>query len=109
MEDSTITKVSFVLTLIGIAGVAATAYLAEPYELDTISESDIGKIVKLQGVAESVRRSGDALFLEVDGFRIVQFSAEETNIKDGYRIEVTGRVSLYKGNLEIIADSVKNI
>lgn len=78
-------------------------------EIEELSSSDTGKIVTVEGevVSSSFRKNN--LFLTVeDGtgrIKIVMFDATK-NIREGERAVIEGEVTLYRGELEIIADSI---
>ncbi len=86
-------------------------------KIEELGEADVDRIVRLEGKALEVsRHSKGHFFLEIDdGTReipvaIFSKTAEQEGIKDieeGRPIEVIGRVSIYKGALEIIAFEVE--
>src|SRR3989344_5234310 len=73
----------------------------------TIGEKDAGKIVTIGGIVEEVKTVSDTTLMIVNGTKIVSFGNE--NIKKGERIQATGRVQIYNGEPEIVADSIRKV
>ena len=105
IEDESISKVSIFFAILGILALGFIVVISSPIEVTEIGENDIGKVVIVKGEAEGVRVSGNTVFLSINDIKIVKFSRD--NIQEGDPITVTGRVSLYKGELEIIADKLE--
>ena len=100
-------KASLVCALLGISGLAFVVYAYEPPAVGTIGEKDAGKIVTIGGIVEEVKTVSDTTLMIVNGTKIVSFGNE--NIKKGERIQATGRVQIYNGEPEIVADSIRKV
>lgn len=107
MDDYTLRKTCLLLAVAGVAGLAVAGMMAEPVTVGSVNEEDIGKIVRITGEASNVDYASSATFMEVNGVKIVRFAT--VPVKDGDAVEVTGRVSLYRGELEIVADEIRGV
>jgi DNA/RNA endonuclease YhcR with UshA esterase domain len=107
MEDSSVARASLFFSIIGVVLIGFLLLTSTSPEVDTISEGDIGKIVIIKGnVSDVVHRSGFTFF-DVKGIEMVKFSNEE--LKEGEYVEISGRVALYRGELEIIVEQIKKL
>ena len=107
MDDDALRKICLLLAVAGIGGLAVAGLLAEPVAVSGVNEEDIGKIVRMTGEASKVSHAPSVTFIEINGVKIVRFAA--TPVKDGDIVEVTGRVSLYRGDVEIVAESIRGV
>lgn len=107
MDDNALRKLCLLLAVAGIGGLAVAGLLAEPVAVTGVGEEDIGKIVKMTGEASKVAHASGTTFIEINGVKIVRFAA--TQVNDGDIVEVTGRVSLYRGGVEIVAERIRGV
>lgn len=116
MEDKTITGLSFLLAIAGIAGLWAVSTILKPeaVRIADIDASDSGKIVKIDGVLVSVIERDGNYFLKVsDGaeIRAVIFKGATgrvpaSSLANGSAVSLTGQVMLYRGEPEILVQSL---
>ena len=116
MRDETLLKLSLVIAVIGILGLFLYVQNRGPTMLSVYQMEDmIGGKVMLSGVVNSAYTSKDGhTFLQIsDGtgqITVVAFTGSGINadwIKKGESVSVEGRVSEYKGELEIIASNIR--
>lgn len=109
-----LTKLCIICTALGIVLMIIVSDKVSPGQsnISSITERDINKAVSIKGTVNNVLNKGAALtLLEVqdskNSITVVLFSPGENNLKKGDFVEVSGRVSVYNSNLQIIADSIK--
>ena len=109
---------SLVLAIVGIAGLWFVSAGAEPLKigLSSITEAEIGKYVQVTGMVSRITEveSGYFMTLEDNGEAIKTIFWKSSGIsmdgiEKGSSVDVTGRVALYQGELEIIADGVSAV
>mgnify|MGYP001559102323 CR=1 FL=1 len=117
IDDYFIRKISVATSLLGIVFLAVFLPQFSPKEtqIREISESNLGEIVLVKGIAQNVQFKKNTLTLDVFGtakIHAVKFYPTEKELEiavEGNFLEITGTVKKYKGNLEIEAKSVKKI
>lgn len=111
MKDSALLKIALIWSLIGIFILLLVAVYTEPREI-AISELDkhIDEVVVVSGFIDYVNYKEKISFIDLRGYsgdiQIVVFDDMNKSISIGDQIAVKGKVSLYKGDLEIIADEI---
>ncbi|MFB6190857.1 MAG: exodeoxyribonuclease VII large subunit, partial [Candidatus Nanohaloarchaea archaeon] len=85
----------------------ASLYISlEHVEIGEIEKSWSGKNVKISGEVTSFSRSSGHAFFQVNDstgeIQVVDFDSQ-LQLREGEDVNVTGRVALYRGQLEIIA------
>jgi len=116
LDDKTIFRVSIALAAAGIILLTLAAYFLQPAKIaiSEIDESQVGKVARITGTIESISGT-DTRFLKLsDGYgsiTIVVFEREARNIdmeglKVGEEISLTGKISLYRGEIEVILSSL---
>lgn len=109
MQDSTLLKMALLTSIIGLILLAIILSTMNFEEVDISQTRDLeeGMSIKVSGVVERVNSK--------DGFSVLSIRKEEmisvvvfdsVNITKGQRIEVRGRIKDYKGEKELIADSI---
>ncbi|GEM_PF-2488516 len=117
MDDATLAKASLIVALAGIAGIAAVSYTLEPEStfIADIDGADSGKIMKVTGSLSGLSQRDGNYFLTIDdGSEIdaVIFESDArkmgglAGLKKGASVEATGRVAVYRGELEIIVQAL---
>ena len=116
MNDITIAKISLVMTIIGIVALLGIVMIMEPVrmEIRQIDETDAGKIVKVYATIESIRMPDETAFLmlndgsgNITGVIFKSSSINSTEFNKGDNVITTGRVSVYKGKIEIIVEGME--
>lgn len=81
-----------------------------PHEpgLEEIDPSWTGETARVEGEINSKTYTGGNLFLELGNrnLTVVQFEAEDC-FREGEEVAVEGKVRIYQGEMEIIADSIE--
>ena len=118
-SDDSLKNLSLLLSVVGIIGMLVIASVTEPIEvsLGEISEEFIGKYVRTSGKVEKLRFHEDGhVFLTLASgnskLKLVIFAnvAKKLPINElevGREIEVMGRVSEYRGELEIVVENLR--
>lgn len=81
----------------------------EIVQISEVNSSDIGEKVRLQGEISKYQNVGEHGFFQLEennsSVEVADFSKKRT-FKNGEKVTVTGRVTLYHGKLEIIAEDI---
>lgn len=113
MQESTLLKVSLIVSLIGIFLILL---ISEKISLPTsninlINETHIDKNVKVKGIVESIAETPGLIILTLKdttgSITVIIFKDEELKLEKNSLIEVEGTVVKYKNKLEINAKKVK--
>jgi len=113
-----LTKISLAISIIGIGAIAILSLAIQPEQtkISSIDNSYTGRIVSISGTIKSSYSSNGNAFLEIDGggkIKAVMFENDAKNspwvyeIRKGDNVSATGKIQIYKNEIEIIADSVK--
>lgn len=113
-----LTKLSIICTVIGIALliVVSDKVGAPTSKVSSLTTKDINKAVTIKGTVKSITTKGSALTMldiqeKESSIKVVlfgqSFGQSKNNIKKGDFIEIVGRISIYKDELQIIADTVR--
>ncbi|MFB6208361.1 MAG: hypothetical protein ABEJ69_03355 [Candidatus Nanohaloarchaea archaeon] len=104
-------RLSVVLAVIGLGLMSVAAVKMQPEEMsaDDIDESMVGKPVKLNGTIHDYYTDDETEFFELHdetgSIKVVNFDPRQRKGL-GHPITVTGEVSLYKGELEVVAREI---
>ncbi len=126
VTDQLIFKVAIVTTLIGIIGMLVFASSIEPKEIEIkeITRNNIGEIVSVTGVVESVKMSssGKSCFLELnDGtskINVIVFESTLVELEDvgndlndfkNHKVKITGSITEYNSAMELILQNANSI
>lgn len=126
MEDQKIFRIALITSVIGLVGMLYFADAIEPREIKIkeINRGMIDQDVSLEGVVQNVKKSStsNTYFLELmDGtgkitvilFENAALDLQQQNLSIsnlyGRRIRVTGKISEYKGQMEIILSSATSL
>jgi len=119
MRDDALTRLCLIFSILGLVGLFVIINFTSPLTIGIgeINEEMIGSIISTRGTVKSVRfhEEGHVFLTLSDGkskIKAVIFSSTARKIdveklKRGVNVSVTGRVSEYKGGLEIIVESLK--
>ena len=111
MKDSGLLKIALIWSLIGLFILIAIALFTKPPEL-AISELEhhMDATVVVRGFVEDASYKETVSFIELSDetgeIQIVIFEDLEKRVYEKDQIAVQGKVSMYKGELEIIADEI---
>ena len=114
MEERLLLRISLLVSIIGLVALflIANSIVFEKVLIEDIMPDDIGRGIKACGEVENkfTSKKGHTFFDlndESGGIKVVVFNSTQTE-DPGNNICVTGRVDLYKGEIEIIADVIEN-
>jgi exonuclease VII large subunit len=119
ITDDQIKKISFAIAVVGIAGIAIVSQFAgaEKVSLRDLDEGKLGKVVEVMGTIAAFSEKDGHVFLDItDGqnkLPVVMFERTARSQKNVYsmakgdNVTVTGKVLLYKNELEIQAETIK--
>lgn len=103
MEEKIILRVAWACTIIGIAGLIAYFQLVsvEKKELFFVNENTI----ILEGGVSNVR-NGKTSFATFKPDEMPMVAFENLGLKNGDRVTIRGKISLYKDRKEIVVDKI---
>ena len=112
ISDRKLMKLCLAMSFIGIIVLFFVVQSIEPRQasIAEINNDMVGELVAVSGVAGNVYNSEDTLFFDLSDnggkIKVVMFQSS-TEISQGNAVTVTGKVSLYKNELEIVASSIQ--
>ena len=126
MEDHLIFKVALVMSILGLVGMVASADMitAREIQIKDIDRGMLDEDVSLEGVVQNVKKSSssETYFLEImDGTGKITLIIFESSAQDlqmanisiyslnNRRIKVTGKVSEYHGNIEVLLNDAASL
>ena len=122
VTDEELRKLSLFFSIFGLIGVLVLAYFTTPIEvrLEEVTEEMLGKYVLVKGEVKRMKWSEDGhVFLTLGNenirLKVVIFASRASKLKDlrelesGDSILVKGRVSEYRGELEVVAEDIKKL
>lgn len=121
MKDSSILKICFITSIIGLATIYIGTLLTEAKEVEIseINERDIGRLVKVKGKISwkyfskkgnlffKLKNKGEEIKVVVFKDLIDRLGIKGEEIKKGKGVSVLGTVEKYKGEIEIIPERIK--
>jgi RecJ-like exonuclease len=115
MNESTLLKLSFVFSILGILIILFISETSsiELYKISDITNENLDKNVKIIGTIRNIIDTPEILITNIEDdsgtITIAIFKEENLVLEKHWQIEVIGKVTEYKDQLEIIADQVKVI
>ena len=120
ISDKSLFRLSLCAAAAGLFALVAVAILIEPKHvaIAEITESDAGGLVVVRGEISSYSSKDENVFITLNdsaAIRIVLFSREAGkqpwvyDLKKRDAISVQGRVQVYRGELEIVAEKITKI
>lgn len=121
MDDKALMKISLIISLIGVVALFLFVQFVEPAKtaVSRIDDSMLGQNVELSGRIESFSaKDGNIFFILNDNtgkIKVVMFERDARRTTDVYaladqmNVSVTGKISLYRSEFEIIASTIKVI
>jgi aspartyl/asparaginyl-tRNA synthetase len=121
LSDDQIIKISLVFSFAGIIALFILVLTTEPgfVEINSIDSSMLGENVKTVGYVKGAFESNGHVFLTLEdggpaskSIKVVMFKRDAEkqpniySVRKGDNITVLGKISIYKGELEIIARKV---
>lgn len=126
MEDTQIFRIALITAIIGLAGMMLLSGKVMPQEIkiNDINKGMIGEEITIEGVVTKIDKSSksNTYFLQIvddtGKISVVIFDAtvleiEKSSLNIGslvnHRIKITGEVTEYNGNIELILKDAKSI
>ncbi|MGV8143529.1 MAG: OB-fold nucleic acid binding domain-containing protein [Methanothermobacter sp.] len=126
MEDHLIFKVALVMSILGLVGMVVSADMitAREIQIKDIDRGMLDEDVSLEGVVQNVKKSSssETYFLEImDGTGKITLIIFESSAQDlqkanisiyslnNRRIKVTGKISEYHGNIEVLLNDAASL
>jgi DNA/RNA endonuclease YhcR with UshA esterase domain len=121
ISDEKISKICLIIAVVGAAGIGLANIYHAPEEMaiGMIGEEDLGKMVKISGSIISFSTTNGNIFIWLDdkggNISVVMFERTARDqkyvyeLKKGDNITVSGKVSLYKTDLEVLAETIKRM
>ncbi len=115
MKEKNLFKLAFICSLVGLITLFFVSENIEIKEIDVgkITDSDVGKEVRVIGKIERLTNTEKVMFLEIaqekiENIDVILFKDQKKiNLKKGDYIELLGEVDEYEGEYNIIANAVK--
>ena len=109
MRDSTLLKISIIISIVGILSLF---FISDSIVIDETDTNRIekykDKTIKILGIIEETSKTESATFIKVRQPNIVNVIVfESLNLTKGSYVEVTGKVDEYSDEYEILADKVR--
>lgn len=103
-------RLGFILVGLGLVTVftAEFTFTPERIAIEKIMKEDINKKVRTEISVREIERTESITFItpKNSGIEIVKFNDPVQEISSGDKIEITGRVGKYRGDLQIVVDEV---
>lgn len=112
MDEKTLLKAALVCSIVGIFIIFIFADKLEPslVNISDVSESFIDQDVKIRGTIVSSRITSSVLMFDIKdetgAIKVVAFDKEDFESGESQIVEVLGKVTEYKGVLEIEAKKI---
>lgn len=112
MKDSTLLKISLILSITGIFVLLFLLEFQEikSTEIQNITKSKLETQVKIQGIITSIKETPGLYILNVKDnssiIPIIIFKETSLTLEKNMQVEITGKVQEYQNKLEIIADEI---
>lgn len=111
MDEKTLIKISVITAILGLGFLF---FYAEEFNLRMIDDLDSipnAEEVKIRGKINSLRVTDKAVFMELEGEKIIKtdiilFPHESIYLKEGDYVEIYGEVEEYNNKKEVIASKV---
>ena len=113
MQEKTLLRISLITTAVGILLLYILSHYSQP-ELEpyTLTNSDLGNKVLVQGNIGSVKQYGNTTIIKVstnDQIQVVHFQPLKFSLNKNEQIEVIGTVQKHKGEYQLISDEIRII
>lgn len=120
ISDAQLMRVSLIISVIGIIALFLIVQFIEPAKVrvSEIDDSMNGQIIATEGMIKEMTKMGGNFFITLydeKDIAVVMFKiqAEKNDfvyqMKNGDWIRVEGKVAIYRGDLEIIAENIKKL
>ncbi|MBA3064216.1 hypothetical protein FP803_02150 [Candidatus Woesearchaeota archaeon] len=114
MEEKSLLRLALICSLVGII---ALFFISENMEIkekniNEINKDNIGEDIKIKGIVSKSTDKGKIILLDIvqpETVTVVLFKDSDFNISTGTKVEITGEIDEFNGQLEIIGNEVKTL
>lgn len=100
-----------------LVGIIALFFISENMEIkekniNEINKDNIGEDIKIKGIVSKSTDKGKIILLDIvqpETVTVVLFKDSDFNISTGTKVEITGEIDEFNGQLEIIGNEVKTL
>lgn len=111
MDEKTLIRISFITVVIGLSFLFL---YAQDFSLRTVENLDSipsTEQVHLKGTVNNLRETDNAVFLQLEGEKVVNtdvilFPEDNIYLHEGDEVEIYGQVEDYNGEKEVVGDKV---
>ena len=112
MEEKSLLRLALICSLVGII---VLFFISESMEIkekniNEINKDNVGEDIKIKGIVSKSTDKGKIILLDIiqpETITIVLFKDSDFNISTGTKVEITGEIDEFNGQLEIIGNEVK--
>jgi len=112
MEEKSLLRLALICSLVGII---VLFFISESMEIkekniNEINKDNVGEDIKIKGIVSKSTDKGKIILLDIiqpETITIVLFKDHDFNISTGTKVEITGEIDEFNGQLEIIGNEVK--
>jgi len=98
-----------------LVGIIVLFFISESMEIkekniNEINKDNVGEDIKIKGIVSKSTDKGKIILLDIiqpETITIVLFKDHDFNISTGTKVEITGEIDEFNGQLEIIGNEVK--
>jgi hypothetical protein len=114
MQERTLLRISLITTAIGIILLYILSQYSQPEQVQpyTLTNSDLGNKVLVQGNIGSIKQYGNTTIIKVstnDQIQVVHFQPLKFSLNKNEQIEIIGTVQKHKGEYQLISDEIRII
>lgn len=111
MQEKFLIKISYLITIIGLAFLFFYVQKLDLPLLPDLESVASSEQVFMKGTIKGLKVTDQAVFFELEGEKIVKtdiilFPESSIYLREGDHVEITGQVEEYKGEKEVIADTI---
>ena len=106
-KEQTIIYLCLFISIVGTLLIALSD--EEIKHVKYLSKEMVGNTVVLHGTLDSVYQRKGILFMRINGYKAVSFTKVGTKLEKGMEVLAKGKVSVYKGAIELVVDEVTSI
>ena len=112
MKTESLLKISFIMMFIGLFAIVFLSDYIEPslMKIQDMNEFMLDEWVKINGTIIDVQNISATLILTLEddtaSIKVIEYNAKNLEFSEGMTAEVLGKVTEYKGELEISASKI---
>ncbi len=107
MQDSTLLKIAISAGIIGVITLFLISSQIQPHHLKHIKSHEEGETVQLTGEVQEVINAGSVTIMKIRTTQTIDVVAfDPIDIHENEYIKITGEVGVYKGEKQIVAETI---